>query len=121
MPAQLSVRSLRSRIQCFPPDRALLREGKTWRSHHEHWLGWLKNYDGPGYYGRRKGGRDAAFAYNHLHEAESLLWLAKVSGVSQRLVAVARKASRRKGSMPAQAAAVRRVIPWDLVRDALHE
>jgi hypothetical protein len=52
-------------------ERALTKRGvwnrnKVWYStQKEHWLGWLKEYDGPGYYGRKKRHRSAEFAYNH--------------------------------------------------------
>ena len=42
------------------------RRPPWYRSQKEHWLGWLREYDGPGYFGRRDWGRSAEFVYNHV-------------------------------------------------------
>ena len=47
-------------------------------SQKEHWLGWLREYNGPGAYGRQTGKtRDAQFAFNHGQCAPMLFWLAE--------------------------------------------
>lgn len=41
--------------------------GVWYRTQKEHWLGWLRDYDCPGAYGRKvTGGRDSHFVYNHV-------------------------------------------------------
>ena len=46
-----------------------------------HWVGWLEEYDGPGFYNRKRpsADRDAQFIYNHLHCPPMLCWLAEQS------------------------------------------
>ena len=52
-------------------------------SHRAHWLGWLQEYDGKGFYNRKvpKKPRSLAYIYGHIHCAPMLLWLAEVAGV----------------------------------------
>jgi hypothetical protein len=55
-------------------------------SHRAHWLGWLQEYDGPGYYNRKvpRKPRSFGYIYGHIHCAPMLLWLAEVAGVRRR-------------------------------------
>jgi hypothetical protein len=89
------------------------------REQKEHWTGWLEEYDGPGFYGRKTANRSAEYIYNHLHCAPMLLWLAEHAGVPTPVLhraARAAGATDRSGpSNPAQAAALRAVIPWSEV------
>jgi hypothetical protein len=93
-----------------------LEKGGTWirnngwySSQKEHWLGWLREYTGPGYYGRKVPTRTAEFVYNHVVCPPMVLWLGEASGVPK---ITARKAMRgaltAKTSLASQAAAVRR-------------
>jgi hypothetical protein len=83
-------------------------------------LGWLAGYHRPGFYVRQaSAGRDARFAYNHIVEVKMLLWLAKAAGLSASVLASARKAERGAETLPAKAAAVRNVVPWDLIEKKL--
>ncbi len=50
-------------------------------SQQQHWLSWLRDYDGPGYYGRKSWERTAAFVYNHIVCPPMVLWLCEASGV----------------------------------------
>jgi hypothetical protein len=55
-----------------------------YKSQKEHWLGWLSEYDGPGFYGRKtNGSRSAEYAYNHIVCPPMVLWLAEASGVEK--------------------------------------
>lgn len=94
--------------------------GKWYSTQHEHWLGWLDEYHSPGAYGRRVDrSRDARYAYNHIVEWKMLVWLAGAAGVDEPLVVSARKAAARASSMQAGAAAVRRIVPWDVLEPRL--
>ncbi len=62
-------------------------------SQKQHWLGWLSEYDSPGYYGRKNRGQSAGFAYNHIMCPPMLLWLAEASGVAKKKVIEANKAA----------------------------
>lgn len=117
-----SVRALRRAIAILPSDRPQVTPGKWYRSQHEHWLGWLRDYDGPGAYGRHPHAkRDARFAYNHIVEPRMLLWLIQACGVTASKVRAARVATRQARSMMQQSAAIRRLVPWDDVEERLRE
>ena len=119
VPRPKSVKALRSAIRELTPDRPRHYPRKNWSSQHEHWLGWLKDYNGPGYYNRKGRRTDAAFAYNHINEPDMLLWRAKAAGVSRTRLERAKREARIASSEPGGASAVRRSIPWEVVRDAL--
>jgi hypothetical protein len=63
--------------------------------------------------------RDARYAYNHIVEPKMLLWLIPAAGVKPALVRAARAAAKGPRTMMAQSAAVRRVVPWEIVEAAL--
>jgi len=44
-----------------------------YQSQKEHWRGWLAEYHGPGYYGRKNSRRTAEFVYNHINCAPMVL------------------------------------------------
>jgi hypothetical protein len=59
-------------------------------SHRAHWIGWLSEYDGPGYYGRKLSrSRSAEYIYQHLHCAPMVIWLAELAGVDEKLLRLA--------------------------------
>ena len=95
----MRIATLREHIKTLDPDtpmhRALEIElgegvgfGKAWYgSQKEHWLGWLREYNGPGAYGRQTGkSRDAKFAFNHGQCAPMLFWLAEALELPKRQV-----------------------------------
>jgi hypothetical protein len=96
-------------------------EAPVWYStQKEHWLGWLKGYSGPGFYERKNWNRDAEFVYNHIVCPPMVLWLGEASGISAGLVRKAKQvALHAKPNLSAQAAAIRKVIPWGLIEDRL--
>src|SRR5437879_1876027 len=81
----------------------------------KHWAGWLSEYDGPGYYGRRNPDRDASFVYNHINSPPMLVWLAECAGVSKHLVEAACRVQDGMKNKSAACALVRRVLPWEIV------
>jgi hypothetical protein len=85
-------------------------------SQKEHWLRWLAEYDGPGYYGRKNFRRSAEFVYNHIVCPPMVLWLGEASGVARARVADAKEAALLSGpQLQAQSAALRRIIPWEMI------
>jgi hypothetical protein len=96
-------------------------------SHQAHWLGWLQEYDSPGFYNRKvpKKPRSFAYIYGHIHCAPMLLWLAEVAGVPNAQVREADRLLRRlvesglPDSNPRCGMAVRSIIPWRDVEAAL--
>jgi hypothetical protein len=63
--------------------------------------------------------RDARYAYNHIVEPKMLLWLIPAAGVKPALVRAARLAAKGPKTMMAQSAAIRRVVPWDMLAERL--
>lgn len=94
---------------------------KVWyHTQQEHLLGWLKGYDGPGFYGRRRWDRDARFVYNHFQCPQGLLWLAEAAGVAAAKITEANEAVlSAPPRLSSQVGALRRVIPWSLVEAEL--
>ena len=92
-------------------------------SQKEHWRGWLKEYDGPGAYGRKsETGRDAAFVYNHVVNPQMLMWLAEAVEIPRsRLLAARRVALAAGGRMQEMSGAIRRVIPYEDLEPCLIE
>lgn len=88
-------------------------------SQHEHWLGWLGEYDGPGYYGREVRERTAQFAYCHIVNPQMLIYLAEASGIDPALVDAAIEVALEKHTMAAMSGAIRRILPWTMVEAAL--
>ena len=120
MSKPISIRRFRDAIKTLPADRERVTPGKWYLNQKEHWLGWLDEYHGPGYYGRQASTpRNARFAYNHIVEVAMLLWLAKASGVSASRLAKARAAERAAPSLQAKSGAVRKIIPWEMIEEAL--
>lgn len=116
----ISVRKLLAAIRKLPSDEPVHNPKKWYLTQHEHWIGWLSEYEGPGAYGRDAAiRRDARFAYNHIVEPEMLLYLATAAGVNSAKVAAARKAAANGRTLMQRAGAVRSIIAWELVASAL--
>jgi hypothetical protein len=130
----MTPRKLKSKVAklpALPPittgfERALDKVG-TWKrsrvwycSQKEHWLGWLREYNGPGYYDRKVWERTAEFIYNHIVCPPMVLWLGEASRVPKTRVREAQNAALvAKLSLASQAAAIRRIIPWKLIEKRL--
>ena len=123
----MSPSQLRRRIHKFPAlpsvtvqlEAALAKRGTPdkstvrYSSQREHWLRWLEEYDGAGYYGRENWNHTAEFVYNHINCPPMALWLGEASGVDKETVVKAKNAAlRAKSSFASQSAAIRKVIPW---------
>lgn len=100
---------------------AWTRRSVWYDSQKEHWLGWLREYDGPGFYGRKTWeGRSAQYVYNHVMCPPMLLWLAEAAGVPRtKLLSAKRAANTAPAKQASQCAAIRRSIPWPEVEQAL--
>ena len=94
-------------IEELPPNITFLR-----RSYKTAWLHWLSNYKDPS---RPTPDRSAEFIYNALNVPEWILWLAAASGIDTQLVQTATHSIDRRQFRQAQAAAVRRILPWALI------
>lgn len=89
-------------------------QGKMWyRTQHEHWLGWLEGYLGPGAYNRKDHRRTGEFVYNHIVNPKMLIYLAEASRLPRPLVhRAARAALAHATTMSSMCAAIRKVIAW---------
>ena len=116
----MTIAMLARKIRGLPSDSPIEQPGIWYRTQKEHWLGWLSEYHGPGAYGRStKSRRDAAFAYNHIVEPKMLLWLIDAAGVERPRVSATRRAAGSVKSMAAKSGAVRRLVPWVVIEQAL--
>jgi len=117
----LDIRDLLVAISRIPEGRRMKSDSVWYESQKEHWIGWLLGYQGPGAYGRKRHDvSDAKSVYNRLVCPEMLLYLAKGSGVSAKLMREASKAERKAGPTPmAKCKAVRAHVPWSVVLQAL--
>jgi len=102
--------------------REIWSDKEVWySSQKEHWIGWLAEYDGPGYYGRKSwNGRTAEFVYNHLGNPSMLLWLAEAAGIPKNdLLAAKRSALSGRPNRVSHCALIRKAIPWLAVEERL--
>jgi hypothetical protein len=70
---------------------------------------------GPGYYGRKNPPSEARTVYNHIVNPQMLIYLAEATGVPRALVKRASEEALAKATMPGMSAAIRRLIPWEIV------
>jgi hypothetical protein len=120
MEESISIAKFRRAIEELPSDAPRSRPGVWYHTQKEHWFGWLREYDGPGAYGRKPApNRDARFAYNHIVCPEMLLWLIEAAGVKQTLVVAAQNAAATGTTMMQRSGAIRKHVPWAEVRTAL--
>jgi len=122
MDPNATVRTLRAAIAALEPDAPIVRPGKWFKTQHEHWLGWLDAYDGPGAYGRATPSpTDARTVYNRIVDPEMLIYLAAAAGVDDAIVNSARRVVATASSKMQAAGRVRRLVPWETVARALPE
>ena len=101
------------------------RKAVWYSNQREHWIGWLRQWDGPGAYGRQDWDRSARYVYQHINNPQMLVWLceaaaaARPEALSRQLVEDAANAALSKTSMPGMASAFRHALPWELVESAL--
>ena len=120
MDVDATVEELLAAIRRLPPDDPVIDPKKWYRTQHEHWIGWLEEYEGPGAYGRKRTSpTDARSVYNRVVEPKMLLWLAEAAGVAPDRVTTAKAAAQAAATMMQASGQVRRVLPWESVAAAL--
>lgn len=86
----------------------------------DHWLGWLDPDRKPVTYVRADPfGRGAKTTYNAIGEPKMLLYLIAAAGMPEAPLEEARLAARDKKALSSQCAAIRRVVPWAAMEEAL--
>ena len=107
-------------IRGLPADAPVHNPKKWYRTQKEHWIGWLREYDGRGAYARKTGvARDARYAYNHVVEAEMLIWLIDAAGLGGKLDTAFRRSLGEMKTLMQKSGAIRRRVPWEDVAAAL--
>lgn len=121
------IRKLRARARITAEFEHVIAKRGTWKresvwytSQKEHWLGWLSEYGGPGYYGRKSSHRSAEFIYNHIVCPPMVLWLAEASGIPKARLSKAKLAAVSAGpQLQSQSAAIRNIVPWKMIQARL--
>lgn len=116
---QISIAKFIRAIRQLPSDKPNNNPDVWYRTQKEHWLGWLHEYNGPGAYGRTGGNHDAKFAYNHIVEPKMLLWLIEATKVNSNLLKAARLASTKGNTMMQKSGAIRKLVSWEEIHDAI--
>jgi len=119
----ISIKDFISAIEKLPEDKWVENPETWYRTQKEHWLGWLTYYNTEGAYGRKPNNNyDAKYAYNHAVNPGLLLYLIEAIPLSGELIKAAKKAETEHGpTMMAKAGAIRKVVPWSLIYQALFE
>ena len=132
-PGDMSRRELRRLIHRLDPNQPIVsnfeaaivaRRGRSedrwYGNQQQHWLGWLRGYNGPGYYGRKNWSVPAGTVYSRVVNPSMVLWLGAAAGVhSETVQDAANAALDAPDRMESQSAAIRRVMPWPVVESAL--
>jgi hypothetical protein len=101
------------RLPASMPQSDRLSKGR-YDTHKDHWISWLKEYGGPGYYGRSNRDRDARFVYQHLNNGNMMVWLNEAAGESPATIRAAIAAMQRGGPQKQTAAKIARsFLPWE--------
>jgi hypothetical protein len=108
------------RLPATAPQSDKLSKG-GYETHQDHWIGWLKEYDGPGYYGRSDWGVDARAVYQRLANGRMIVWLSEAAGEDPKRIRAAITAMKRHGNGRKQTEAkiVRSHLPWEQVATQL--
>lgn len=86
---------------------------RAYTSHKHHWIGWLKEYDTPGFYRRKYRCEDARAVYMRVQNVGMVIWLAEAATVEiGRVRQAAMIAANTRGNVAQQTAAARRLLPW---------
>lgn len=111
-----SIAAFIEAIRKLPSDEPVLTPGKWYRTQKEHWLGWLKDYGGPGAYGRLPGTkRSARLVYARVVEPRMLLWLIDSAGLAAQLPDAVRSPCRGSREMATRSALIRKHVTWGAV------
>lgn len=88
-------------------------------SHKDHWLNWLREYNGPGHYGRRDSGRTPAFVYKRLQCPEMIIWLAEAVGITENTIRTALTKCRSVRNSSARCGKLRMYISWGMISERM--
>lgn len=89
----ISVRTLLGATRKLSPDEPVHNRMKWCLTQHEHWIGWLSEYDGPGANGRDALATRCEVRVQPQCEPEMLLYLAAATGVDTKKFSAASEAA----------------------------
>jgi hypothetical protein len=119
MEQEISIAQFIKAIERLPEDQSR-DDPRTWyKTQKEQWLGWLSAYNGPGTYNRKNWEHDARSAYNHAVCQGMLLYLIRAIPLRPELIESAELAERQRTTSMAKAGAIRKVVPWVVIYQAL--
>jgi hypothetical protein len=111
-----SIDELLRAVRRLPPRMPSDLPIDSYDTHQDHWIGWLREYNGPGYYGRSDTTiTDARTVYQRFQCGPSILWLLAAGGESPLLIRSTTKEMQLRGNGRAQTEAkiVRDRHPWE--------
>jgi len=108
------------RLPATAPQSDKLSKG-GYETHQDHWIRWLKEYDGPGFYGRSDWSVDARSVYQRLANGRMIVWLSEAAGEDPERIRAAITAMKLHGSGRKQTEAkiVRFHLPWERLAELL--
>jgi len=119
---------MQSRDELLQAVRVLPNQTKLFTEpYKDTWLDWLsqyadKTYEG-GSYPRKNPDRDGKFIFNKLNNPWMIIWLAEASGVGDQLLQkalnIVGEDDDTKENLSTVSAAVRKILPWELVENHL--
>lgn len=116
---QISIAKFRRAIKHLPSDERHIVPGIWYMTQKEHWLGWLKEYTGPGAYGRKNWKHDAQFVYNHVVCPEMLLFLIRSLPLHFEKIQWAEEACNNAESSMEKVGAIRKIASWKDIESAI--
>jgi hypothetical protein len=120
MEKSISIAEFRRTINRLPSDEPKVRPGIWYLTQKQHWLGWLRGYDGPGAYGRKNWtNRDAKFVYNHVVCPGLLIYLIVAAKLKPEVIEAAKQADVNGTTLMGKVGAIRKIAPWPEIYTAL--
>jgi hypothetical protein len=109
------LRAVRRLPAAMPISDRLSKGG--YDTHRDHWIGWLKGYDGPGFYGRSDWVVDARTVYQRLNNGRMIVWLNEAAGEKPALIrtTISEMKLRGNGLKQTEAKIARARHPWESV------
>jgi hypothetical protein len=102
------------RLPATMPESDRLSKG-GYATHKDHWIRWLEEYDGPGYYGRSDWNVDACAVYQRLNNGHMIVWLNEAAGENLAVIRGTIRAMELQGpsSKQSKAKIARAHHPWE--------
>jgi hypothetical protein len=92
----------------------------TWyKDQGEHWEGWLKSYNGPGFYKRKNHKRKPSYIYNHIMCPPMILWLVETTGFDEKAIDETIKITLQQDKYQTQCKFIRKEFPWSDVEERI--